>query len=279
VADVQVTAAPASRPTVPQAYVALVRSRVAAQAAYRTSFAVELGSQVLLVLIEFIEIYVVFHQVDRLGGFDYAEVAVMYGLASAGFGIADMVVGHVDRLPTYVRQGTFDSMMLRPLSALGQLVTSDFAMRRLGRVLTGIVVLAVALHVADIDWTLAGVALVVLTPVAGAIIFSAVFIATSTIGFWVVEGMEFANAFTYGGNYLSSFPFTVFGSAIRRFFIFVVPVGFTAYLPAVALLGRTDPLGLPGWLCWCSLPVSLLAMAVALLIWRTGLRRYVGAGS
>jgi ABC-2 type transport system permease protein len=279
VADAQLATSTAATPTVAQAYLAIIRSRVASQAVYRTSFAVELGSQVLLVLVEFVEVYVVFHQVDDLGGFDYAEVAVMYGLAAAGFGIADMVVGHVDRLPGYLRQGTFDSMLLRPLSALGQLVTSDFAMRRLGRVLTGLAVLAIALHVADVDWTPARAGLVVLTPLAGAVIFSAVFIATSTIGFWVVEGMEFANAFTYGGNYLSSFPFTVFGSVIRRFFTFVVPVGFVAYLPALGLLGRPDPLGLPGWLSWCSLPVALLTMAFALLLWRTGLRRYVGAGS
>ncbi len=271
--------APPAAPTVTAAYLAIIRSRVASQAAYRTSFAVELVSQVLLVLVEFVEIYVVFHQVDDLGGFGYAEVAVMYGLAVAGFGLADLVVGHVDRLPAYLRLGTFDAMLLRPLSALGQLVTSDFAMRRLGRVLTGYAVLGVALHVADVDWTPARAGLVLVTPVAGAIVFSAVFIATSTIGFWVVEGMEFANAFTYGGSYLASFPFTVFGTAIRRFFTFVVPVGFVAYLPALALLGRRDPLGLPGWLSWCSLPVSLAAMAVALLLWRVGLRRYVGTGS
>jgi ABC-2 type transport system permease protein len=279
VADTAVTAPADAPPTVAQAYRAIVRSRVAAQASYRASFAIELGSQVLLVLVEFVEIYVVFHQVDSLGGFDYAEVAVMYGLAVASFGVADLAVGHVDRLPAYLRAGTFDSFLLRPLSALGQLVTSDFTLRRLGRVGTGVVVLAIALHAADIDWTLGRVGLLVLTPVAGALIFSAVFVATSTIGFWVVEGMEFANAFTYGGNYLSSFPFTVFGTTIRRFFTFLVPVGFVAYLPALALLGREDPLGAPGWLSWCSLPVSLLAMAVALLLWRNGLRRYVGAGS
>jgi len=279
VADTAVTAPADAPPTVAQAYRAIVRSRVAAQASYRASFAIELGSQVLLVLVEFVEIYVVFHQVDTLGGFDYAEVAVMYGLAVASFGVADLAFGHVDRLPAYLRAGTFDSFLLRPLSALGQLVTSVFTLRRLGRVGTGVVVLAIALHAADIDWTLARAGLLVLTPVAGAVIFSAVFVATSTIGFWVVEGMEFANAFTYGGNYLSSFPFTVFGPTIRRFFTFLVPVGFVAYLPALALLGREDPLGLPGWLSWCSLPVSLLAMAVALLLWRNGLRRYVGAGS
>jgi ABC-2 type transport system permease protein len=265
--------------TIAQAYGALVRSRIVAQASYRASFAIELGSQVLLVLIEFVEVYVVFHQVDALGGFDFAEVAVMYGLSAAGFGLADMVVGHVDRLPFYVRTGTFDAFLLRPLSALGQLVTSDFSLRRLGRVVTGLAVLALALSYVDVQWTPARVLLLVVTPLAGAVIFAAVFVATSTVGFWVVEGTEFANAFTYGGNYLSAFPFTVFGTFIRRFFTFVVPAAFVAYLPTLALLGRPDPAGLPGWLSWSALPVSLLATAVALLIWRTGLRRYVGAGS
>ena len=35
----------------------------------------------------------------------------------------------------------FDAFLLRPLSALGQLLTSDFSLRRLGRVATGVVVL------------------------------------------------------------------------------------------------------------------------------------------
>jgi viologen exporter family transport system permease protein len=265
--------------TITQAYAALVRSRVAAQASYRASFLIELGAQIALVLVEFVEVYVVFHQVDSLAGFDFAEVALMYGLASVGFGVADLVVGHVDRLPFYLRTGTFDAFLLRPLSSLGQLVTSDFSLRRLGRVLTGIAVLAVALSYVDVHWTPARLLLLVVTPLAGAVIFSAVFVATSTIGFWVTEGMEFANAFTYGGNYLSTFPFTVFGPAIRRFFTFVIPAAFVAYLPALALLGRRDPNGLPAWLSWSALPVSVLAAVAALLIWRTGLRRYVGAGS
>ena len=265
--------------TVPAAYRSLVRSRVAAQASYRTSFAVEVLSQVFIVLVEFVEVLVVFHQVDSLGGFDFAEVALMYGIAVSAFGIADLVVGHLDELPRYVRTGTFDAFLLRPLSPLGQLVTSDFSLRRLGRVGTGIAVLVVALAAADIDWTPARALLVVVTPLAGAVIFSAVFLATSTIGFYVVEGMEFASAFTYGGNYLSAFPFTVFGTVVRRFFTFAVPVAFVAYLPALALLGRPDPLGLPGWLSWSAAPVAAVAWVAALAFWRSGVRHYVGAGS
>ena len=169
-----------------------------------------------LVVVEFVEIYVIFHQVDSLGGFSFAEVALMYGLASAAFGLADGVVGHLDRLPFYLRTGQFDAFLLRPLSALGQLLTSDFSLRRIGRVTTGFVVLVIALTVVDIDWNPARVALLVVTPLAGAVVFSSVFVATSAIGFWLVEGMEFANAFTYGGNYVSSFPFNIFGTVMRR---------------------------------------------------------------
>ena len=114
---------------------------------------------------------------------------------------------------------------------------------------------------------------------AGGVIFGAVFVATCTIGFHVVEGMEFANAFTYGGNYLSSFPFNIFGTFIRRFFTFVVPAAFVAYLPTLALLGRSDPAGLPTWLSWSAVPAAALAAAAAWWLWRLGLRHYVGAGS
>jgi ABC-2 type transport system permease protein len=268
-----------AEPTVAAAYRQIVRSRVAAQASYRTSFAVEVVSQVFIVLVEFVEVYAVFHQVNSLGGFDFAEVSLIYGLSVLSFGIADLIVGHLDQLPFYVRTGTFDALLLRPLSPLGQLVTSDFSLRRLGRVGTGVAVLVVALVAVDVDWTPGRVLLAVVTPLAGAAIFSAIFVATSTIGFWVVEGMEFTNAFTYGGNYLSSFPFTVFGTAIRRFFTFVLPVGFVAYLPTLALLGRPEPFGWPDWLSWSSVPVAAVAVALSLLTWRTGLRRYVGTGS
>ena len=106
------------------------------------------------------------------------------------------------------------------------------------------------------------------------------FVATCTIGFCLVEGMEFANAFTYGGNYLSSFPFTIFGTFIRRFFTFLVP-GRLRRLPADARAARSLR---PARAAQLALVVhvrrvSLLAAAAAGCVWRPGLRHYVGAGS
>jgi ABC-2 type transport system permease protein len=266
-------------PTRAAAYLALVRSRVAAQTTYRGSFVFEVVGQFGIGLIEFAELYVVFGHVQAFGGFGFAQVALMFGLATCAFSLADMAVGHIEHLPEYVRTGQLDAMLLRPLSALGQLLTSDFSIRRLGRLFFGLAVLAVAVHRNDIDWTPGHVLLLVATPAAGAVIFSAVFVVTAAASFWFVEGTEFANAFTYGGNYLSSMPFTIFELAVRRFFTFVVPAAFVAYLPSLALLGRDDPTGMPGWASWIGLPVALLSMLVARAVWRVGLRHYVGAGS
>ena len=178
-----------------------------------------------------------------------------------------------------MRTGTFDALLLRPLSPLGQLVTSDFSLRRLGRVGTGVAVLVVALVAVDVDWTPARVLLAVVTPLAGAAIFSAIFVATSTIGFWVVEGMEFTNAFTYGGNYLSSFPFTVFGTGDPPVLHLRAPRRLRR-LPADARPARpARAVRLAGLAVLVVVPVAAVAVALSLLTWRTGLRRYVGTGS
>ena len=280
-ADTAVTSTRAAqrRPGVGAAYLALVRSRLAAQASYRASFAFEVAAQALLALVEFVEVFVVFHQVKALGGFSFAEVGLLYGISSAAFGIADIFFGHTERMPFYVRTGQLDAFLLRPLGALGQVVTSEFSMRRLGRVVTGLVVLVVAVAHTHIEWTAARALLMVVTPLAAAVVFSALFVATAAFSFWFVEGTEFANAFTYGGQYLASFPMTVLQTAVRRFFTFVVPIAFVAYLPTLALLGRPDPAGLPSWLSWSSPLVAVVVSIAAGLLWRAGVRRYVGAAS
>jgi ABC-2 type transport system permease protein len=58
-----------------------------------------------------------------------------------------------------------------------------------------------------------------------------------------------------------------------------VPSAFVAYFPALAILDRPDPLGLPHALRYAAPVVAAAAVGVAALVWRAALRRYQGAGS
>jgi ABC-2 type transport system permease protein len=121
--------------------------------------------------------------------------------------------------------------------------------------------------------------LLVATPLVGTVILASIWVATCSISFWVVEGREFANAFTYGSTLTTAYPITVFGPWLRRTMCYAVPGAFVAYFPVLALLDRPDPLGLPHALRYASPLVAVAAVGVAALVWRTAVRRYQGAGS
>lgn len=260
-------------------YTKLVVAQVRSQTQYRTSFAIDLFASTVLTLVDVVAVLVMFSVNGSLGGFGGREVLLMVGIASCGFPLADLAVGNVERLPFYVRTGLFDAVLVRPLSSLGQLLAMDFAPRRIGRAVQGLVIYLIALAVAPIGWHAATVALAVLAPVAGAVFFGALFVAGATVAFWWIESGELAYAFTYGGKDFSTYPATVFGGLFRRLFAYGLGFAFVAYLPALALLGRPDPLGVPGWLHWCSPFTALLAAGLAALFWRTGVRHYRSTGS
>ena len=260
-------------------YLRLLTAQVRSQTQYRLSFAIDLAGSTVLTALDLVTVWVLFGVNDSLGGFGGREVVLMVGIAAAAFPLADLAVGNVEKLRVYVRTGLFDAVLVRPLSALGQLVAMDFAPRRVGRVLQGGAIYAVALAVSPVAWSAPVVALVVVAPLAGAVFFGAIFVAGAAVAFWWIDSGELSNAFTYGGKDVAAYPMTVFGGLFRRVFAYGLGFAFVSYLPALAMLGRSDPLGAPDWLRWCSPLTALFAAALAGLFWRTGIRHYRSTGS
>jgi ABC-2 type transport system permease protein len=128
-------------------------------------------------------------------------------------------------------------------------------------------------------WTPARLALTLVAPLAGGVLFGAVFVASATVAFWWIDSGEFANGFTYGGRDFTAYPMNVYEGFFRRFFAYGLGFAFAGYYPALALLGRPDPLGGPAWLGWAAPAVALVAAALAAAVWRTGIRRYRSTGS
>jgi ABC-2 type transport system permease protein len=168
---------------------------------------------------------------------------------------------------------------VRPLSSLAQLAAMDVATRRVGRVAFGVAMVVVAAAVAPVPLTPARLALLVVTPLAGAMIFGAIFVATATVAFWWIESGEIANGLTYGGLSFAQYPITIYGTLFRRLFAYAVGFAFVAYYPTLALLDRPDPLGAPALLGYASPAVAVAAVVAAGLLWRVGVRHYRSTGS
>ncbi|MFD3325726.1 ABC transporter permease [Streptomyces sp. NPDC058701] len=246
---------------------------------YRTSFFLSTFGNAAITLLDFVAIAIMFSHVDVLGGFTLPEVALLYGSCSASLGLADLLLGNTDRIGSRIRDGSLDTMLVRPVPVLAQVAADRFALRRLGRMAQGLGLLAWAVSALDLEWTVGKVLLVPVMITAGAAIFGAVMVAGAAFQFLAGDAAEVQNSFTYGGCTMLQYPPTVFGKDLLRGVTFIVPLAFVNWLPALYLLGRPDPLGLPQWAAFVSPLVAFAVFLPASLAWRAGVRSYRSTGS
>lgn len=247
--------------------------------AYRLSFVMTAFGNFAVTAFDFAAILLMFSQVDRLGGYSLSEVAFLYGATCTSFGLADLSLGSMDRLGKRVRDGTLDTLLVRPAPVIAQVAADRFGLHRVGRLLQGVLVLLYSLVVLDIDWTPSKALMVPLMLLCGAGIFAAVFVGGAAFQFVAQDAAEVQNAFTYGGTTLLQFPPTVFAKDLVRGVTFILPLAFVNWIPALYVLGRPYPLDLPTWVAFTPPLVAVLLLALAGLAWRTGLRSYRSTGS
>jgi ABC-2 type transport system permease protein len=261
-------------------YVRLIGSRIRSQMQYRASFLMELAGFALVTGLEFAVIAILVGRFGGVGGWSLAETALLYGLTSLAFSLAEMVGRGFDApFERMMQQGAFDGVLTRPLSPFFQVLTSDFQLRRLGRSAQAVAVLAYAFGRLQVAWTPDRLLLVPLTVASGAAIYLALVVIGATLCFWTIRTPEVINVFTFGGEQMTSYPLSIYGEWLRTVFLFIVPVGFANYPAALYLLGRADPHGLPAWLAWCA-PLAAAAFgALALRFWAFGVSKYTSTGS
>lgn len=259
-------------------YLHLSAAQIRAQLQYRASFALDLVATFLISFLDFLAVLILFHNVPSLAGWNVHEVAFLYGASAVTFALAELFVGHSEVLGQHLRTGTFDILLARPRGTLFQMISSDLPLRRLGRVAQGAVVFGYALSGAHISWSLGRIAVLLSMLPTGIVIFASMWIAAMCVMFWTTEGGEFANAFTYGGQTLTQYPINLYSQWLRRFLAYLVPTAFVSYFPALYVLGKDDPLGLPRILQFSAPVVALAGALVAAFVWRVAVRHYRSAG-
>ncbi|GAA3100932.1 ABC transporter permease [Streptomyces goshikiensis] len=246
---------------------------------YRTSFFLATFGNAAVQLLDFVAIYIMFSHVEALGGFSLPEIALLYGSCSASLGLADLLLGNTDRIGVRVRDGSLDTMLVRPVPLLAQVAADRFALRRLGRIVQGLGVLGWAVWALDVAWTPGKVLLVPVMILAGGGDLRGGDAGGGGVPVRRRGRGGGAELLHVRGNTMLQYPPTVFGKDLLRGVTFIVPLAFVNWLPALHVLGRPDPLGLPGWVGYLSPLVAFVAFLPASLAWRAGVRSYRSTGS
>lgn len=258
-------------------YATLAWAWLRASAQYPVSLALLAMGSFAINALDVVAIWVIFAHTSELGGFTLPEVMFLYGTAGVSFALTDMLFGNVDRLSAHIKAGSFDTMLIRPVSPFVQIAVDRFGVHRIGRTAQAVAVLAIALPQLDVPWSRGWMIPVMI--VCGIAIFTSVFTLGGAMQFLLTDAPEVANAFTYGGSQLTQYPLTVYGEQLVRGVTFIVPLAFVNWQPALFVLDREDPFGLAHWLRFAGPVAALVLGLLAALAWRAGIRRYRSTGS
>jgi len=234
----------------------------------------------LTTIIELAGIWALFNRFGDVQGWRFGDVCMFFGMVSISFSIADFISHGFDVFGSdFVRTGDFDRVLLRPRTATLQLIGYDFRLRVTGRLIQGLVVLAVATRALDFHWSAVALGLALWTIAGGVALFFGLMVLQATLAFWTVESLEVVNVVTYGGVQAAQFPLGLYAGWFRNFLIFVVPIACIAYFPVLAILNKPDPLGAPSWFLPLAPAVGFAFLALCFAAWRLGVRKYTSTGT
>lgn len=260
-------------------YRRLLSVQIRSEMQYRVSFLAELVGNLLIAGLDFALVAILLTRFNAIGGWTLPEVIFLYGSSAVSFSLAELAVGAFDGFERWVVSGEFDRVLLRPLPVVFQMLTGAFAIRRFGRLTQGIIALGVAFALLDPVWTPGRWLFFAVMLAGGALFFMAILVLGATLSFWSPQMHEVTNIFSHGGQFMTSYPMHIYAAWLRSLFTFVIPMAFINYYPALFLLDKADPWGLPAWTPFLAPFVAATVFAGALAAWRAGVRRYQSTGS
>jgi len=214
---------------------------------------------------------------DTLGGWGWPEMALLLSFHLLAYSMgAAFSFTQFRELEEVVRLGTFDCLLVKPISPWAYIVFSGFNTQYISHVVVAIGLMSWAVGQVDIAWSIPTAFYFLASLVSSAVLVACIITMLGANALvWVRSRYLFSTFFGFWE--LARFPLNIFPGVIQFVMLTIAPLGFLAYVPVAVILGKDVVLLGP------AAPVlALLAGPVAVLIarahWRFCLRNYQGAG-
>jgi len=244
------------------------------QMQYKVSFFLTIFGQFFTSFSVFVSIYLMMVRFKKVEDYTFEEVLLCFGSILLSFSLAECFARGFDTFSSMISNGEFDRIMVRPRNEVFQVLASKIEFSRLGRLVQAVIVFCYAVPSCGVYWSFDKIITLFIMIVCGMLIFSGLFVIYASICFFTTEGLEFMNIFTDGGREFGSYPFSVYGKFVLKFFTYIVPLALIQYYPFLYLTGRSDNR------LYMFLPVIALVFLIpCTLLWRIGIRHYKSTGS
>ena len=259
----------------PGLYWLFLKNRLKILMEYRMNFLIGATSTIMIQGAGLLTVWVIMSQIPDLNGWTLPQVLLIYGMITLSKSINHMFADNLWTLGRdYVRTGQFDRFMLRPVDPLFHLLADRFCHDGIGNFLVGLALIVIAAGRLDVTWTPLHVAYLTLMTLSGGVIFIALNLMTCVSAFWIMDSVPVTRV-VFEMHEFAKYPLSIYPRAIGLLLTWAIPFGFASYFPATRLMGLDTPL----WQAYGAPLVAAVLLAVALAVWRFGLRHYGSTGT
>jgi ABC-2 type transport system permease protein len=247
--------------------------------AYRGDLLIQSLDELLRGVLAIILIKVYMSKAPDLHGWQEAELLFILGFAMIPLALFHCFCGNLYGLADrYLLQGHFDRVLLRPYPSFLQVCFDRIAIEDLsGAVLGAGLMLVSAQRGAVVAMGPADVVLLLFLLLCSFLIVVAVFMAFAASSFWFEDRVGMVPP-VYNLMEFGRWPVSIYNDAIRILVTAVIPFSFCAFYPASMFTAGGQQAGTLPYALATPL-VALVALGLASLMWRAGIRRYGSTGS
>ncbi|MGB7752968.1 MAG: ABC-2 family transporter protein [Candidatus Acidiferrales bacterium] len=242
---------------------------------YRGDFFISLATSFAATIFALSFVVVLFQKVPQLAGWRFEEVLFLYGFSLIPYGIFNIISLNLYEFgSTYIIEGKFDRVLLRPISSLFQVLFETFRIESFQEVATGVFCMWWATRHLGLAWTPTKVAMLFFFGLCAGIIYISVFLMLSTVSFWFEDRIGVHppvwNVMAFG-----RYPLSIYSGVVQFFLCWIIPFGLASFYPSVRMLGRTiSPQYAP------LVPVvAVVFLTIAISLWNFGTHHYSSTGT
>jgi ABC-2 type transport system permease protein len=241
---------------------------------YRVNLLLVLLEEVVTTATSLLAVVVLYSHTNVINGWTFGQMTVLLGVYYLLQGVQAVVFEQsFERFMEHVRLGTLDFILVKPVNSQFMVSTRHVQVPHLAQVLLGMAVLGAGLARLDQRVSLLDALGFGLTLACGLLLVYSLLLVLSTLAFWFVR-VENLLAIFWSFVDAGRFPVDIYPGWLRLTLSSIVPIGIAVTVPAQAIAGRLEPLGLA-----LMLAATAAAWLFAAWFWRRGLHNYTGASA
>ena len=216
-----------------------------------------------------------FDQIGTLKGWTFGEFALLYGIYNFAFAFFIMfswgsIYGEFRRA---IRYGTLDSVITKPISHRFFLTFGHFDVVGLLHLIPSLTIVFLAINIQGFSFGVEDIIFTLFYFLVGQYALNSLAFLVYATTFWFTSAEHISPAF-WSLESQGKIPLEILPKTIRFVFLTIIPIGFTAYIPTMALLGK-----LPGYFLPLAIVFLIIIRVINSTVWKKGLRRYESVSS